>query len=93
MYELLTKKVPFVSNGQLSLFCRENPHGGGFPVDILKENGVGDSAVELIQLMLKPNPEERMNVQACLEHAWCQVEEFKECGEDEAKGVLETSWV
>lgn len=74
-YELLTKRVPFTSSGQLSQFCRDyTPEGDELSLHDLEQNGVGDVAVDFIKSLLRPDPEERLSVEQGLEHAWCRAE-------------------
>lgn len=70
-YELLTQKMMFENDVELSEFCRLY-QDFGFPSHRLENGGLdlGDDALDFIECALKPVPGERMTVEQCLQHRW-----------------------
>lgn len=70
VYKMLTGQVPFSSRPQLSDFYNDRVP---FPTDPLLAKGVSSSAMAFVQALIKPDPSDRLLVEAALRSPWIPI--------------------
>jgi len=68
-YVMLAGRVPFWGNVAQQLDAKQK---GQYPMENKVWNGVSDAAQDFIRSLLKPNPEERLAMDAVMVHPWLE---------------------
>lgn len=77
LFRLLTRQLPFKSPSNLLRYYRSKV---SFPTDALNQNDVSRDGVAILSELMKPRPEDRMNVSGALLHSWTCDREFTQKG-------------